>query len=476
MQEVKKKKKSKSKRRLGKIITIILLAIVLILFGCIFYLNVIPILYTIILLVISLGITGLLMLANVNKIRGIRIIGYTLSVVVATIFVLIIFYLLNTLGFLFNITNGDYALNTYNVVVLKSSQYDELKDLDKTTMGISDTVSEDSLKNIKKKLSKIKLNYKNYSDSDALVSSIYENEVESIILENSEIDLLKENDLSKYDGLKIIYTLELKNDIEDIKEAVNINKEAFNIYISGIDTYGKINSVSRSDVNILVSVNPEKEKAMITWIPRDYYVNINNSSYKDKLTHAGIYGVESSIYAIEHLLDVEVNYYVKVNFTSVIKVVDELGGITVYNDETFTTNEGITFNKGNVTLNGERALAFVRDRKHVTGGDLGRGKNQIKVLEAIIAKAKSKEIIKNYNDILKVLKGSFVTNMSQNAMTGFISKELKKPRNWQIESQTLNGSDSYEKTYTYKNNNLYVMIPDNNLVNDAKAKIKEVLN
>ena len=287
---------------------------------------------------------------------------------------------------------------------------------------------------------------------------------------------MKEDNLESYNALKIIYSEEIKNNVEEIKNDIDINKEPFNIYISGIDTFGKINASSRSDVNIVVSVNPQTEKILITWIPRDYYVFINNSEYKDKLTHAGIYGIDSSIYAIEHLLNIDINYYVKVNFSSVIKIVDVLKGITVYNDETFTTNENITFPKGNVTLNGEKALSFVRDRKHVTGGDLGRGKNQIKVLEALINKALSKDIIKNYNKLLNTLEGSFVTNMSQGTITSFVKKELLSHRDWQIENQILNGLDAYKYTYTYRNKELYVMLPDDNIVKEAKAKINNLIN
>ena len=194
---------------------------------------------------------------------------------------------------------------------------------------------------------------------------------------------------------------------------------------------------------------------------------------KDKLTHAGIYGVDSSIYAIEKLLDTKINYYVKVNFTSVIKAIDVLGGITVYNDETFTSEDNFKYPKGEITLDGERALSFVRERHHVTGGDLGRGKNQIKVLEAVINKARSKAIITKYNSLLKTLEGSFTTNASQSVMLGFVKKEIQSPRNWQIESQILTGSDGYEYTYSYKNNKLYVMIPDEESVNNAINKIKE---
>ncbi len=473
MQELRKSRRRK--RKTSKVFTILLLLVILVFFSIMFYLNIIPILFTILALVITLGITFLIIKCNFSRKKGFRLIGYFFSTIIIFIMAYILIYLFNTLGFLIDATNGDFTIKTYNVLVLKESSYNDITDLDNKNIGISETVTDDSLDKAKDKLSKkVKLNYNKYEDSNTLVTALYNKKIESIILEDSELSLLEENDYEKFEGLKVIYKIEIKNDIKSLKDAVNINKDTFNLFISGIDTYGKINSSSRSDVNILVTVNPKDEKILITWIPRDYYVNINKSKYKDKLTHAGMYGIDSSVYAIENLLDVNINYYVKVNFTSVIDIVDALEGITVYNDETFTTNENITFRKGEITLNGEKALSFVRDRKHVTGGDIGRGKNQIKVLEALLNKAMSPDIIKNYNKLINSLKGAFVTNMNQSAMLGFIKKEIQSPRDWQIESITLEGTNAYEYTYTYKNHKLYVMLPDEDMVNEVKEKIKSL--
>lgn len=473
MEKVVKKYKRK-KRKINKIITILLLVAILIFFSGLFYLNVLPLVASIIILFVTLFISFILVLFNFSRKKGFRIIGYFFSILIITIFTFIAVYLYNTIGFLFNVTDGDFALKNYNVVVLNDSYYDDINDLKNKDIGINK--NDESIKEVRKKLNKkIKIKYKEYEDSNELVENLINKNIPAIILEDSELAIIEENNGDYFNRLKSIYQIEIKNSIKDLQDAVNINKEPFNIYVSGIDTYGKINAVSRSDVNMVITVNPKTEKILITWIPRDYYVNINNNKMKDKLTHAGIYGVNSSIYALEHLFDIDINYYVKVNFTSVIKVVDALHGITVYNDETFTTNENITFRKGEVNLDGERALSFVRDRKHVTGGDLGRGKNQIKVLEALLNKARSKEIITSYNKLLNSLNGAFVTNINQSSMTAFIKKEISSPRNWQIESYTLDGTSAYEYTYSYKQSKLYVMIPDEDMVNTAKEKINSVL-
>jgi len=466
----------KKRRRINKIITIILLVMVLIFFGLIFYINIIPILYSLIALVLVMALVLGIALLNFRKKKILRIIGYSLSIILSFLFLFIEIYLFNTVGFLFNMTDGNYALKNYNVIVLNTSEYKNIKDLKNKNIGISETSISEELDEAKNKINKkVKVNYEEYEDLDTLVNSLIEENVESIILEDSEMTLIEEQNKDYYSLFKTIYEVEIKNNIEDLKNAININKESFNIYISGIDTFGSINSSSRSDVNMVVTVNPKAEKILITWIPRDYYVKINESSYKDKLTHAGIYGIDSSIYALEELLDIDINYYVKVNFTSVIEVVDLLDGVTVYNDESFTSQDGYYYQKGKITLNGEKALSFVRERKNVTGGDLGRGKNQIKVLEALIDKAMSPNIITKYNSLLKSLDGAFITNMSQSTMFSFIRQELSNRREWNIESNTLTGIDSYEYTYSYRNSELYVMKPNETSVNDAIKKIKEIM-
>ncbi len=471
MRAIKKKKKHK----ISKLLTFLLLTVLIILFGAIIYLNVIPLGWTVIAISITALITLGVICLNFNHVRIWRFLGYLSSVTLISLIVFGEVYLFNTMGFLFGLDKDNYDLKTYNVLVLSNTPYKCLNDLDGEVIGINEISMAESLgmaqNNIKKKIDP---EFKDYEDTDSLVSNLLNENVAGIILENSELDILKENDVDNYNNLKSIYQIEIKDDINNIEDAININKEPFNVYISGIDTFGKINQTSRSDVNIVVSVNPNTEKVLITWIPRDYYVSINNNSMKDKLTHAGIYGINSSIYAIEKLLDLKINYYVKVNFTSVIKAIDVLGGITVYNDETFVSEDNIKYPKGEITLNGEEALSFVRERHHVTGGDLGRGKNQLKVLEAVINKARSKTIITKYNSLLKSLESSFTTNANKSVMLGFVRREIQSPRDWQIESQILTGIDAYEYTYSYKNSKLYVMKPDEEVLTNAINKIKEI--
>ena len=474
MSEVRRKRRRKYRKR-GKILTLILLVTILIFFAALFYINIIPIFLTFLLLLLTLGLTLGLLILNLSKKRILRIVGNSITIILTIILIYVMTYLYSTIGFLFNVTDGDYVLNNYQVVVLKNSSYNELNDLDNKTLGYSETIQNSTLKKIKKKLKKIDLDYHSYESTDTLTNALLNKEVEAIIMLDSELSILSETNEANYEKLKVIYSMELKNDISSLKDIANINKEPFNIYLSGIDTFGKINATSRSDVNIILTVNPKKDKILITWIPRDYYVKINESSYKDKLTHAGIYGINSSIYAVSKLLDIKINYYVKVNFTSVTEIVDLLGGLTFYNDYAFTTVGNKYYPEGEITLNGADTLTYVRERKNLEEGDVGRGKHQIVVLNALIKKLTSKEVIKNYNNLLKSMENGFLTNMPHNTMIGFIKNEIRNPHNFKIESNILTGHDSYEYTYSYKNTKLYVMLPDEEKVNEAKAKIQECL-
>ena len=338
------RKKNKKKNRINKILTVILLVVVLVFFSLIFYINILPIFYLILLIILFIFFIGLTILLNNKKKKIFRLIGRTLSIIIITIVTFITIYLFNTLGFLFNMTNGNYTIFNYNVIVLNTSNDKKLKDLKNKDMGISKTTEREELTKAKNIINeKIKINYYDFEDINELSKSLINKEVDCILLEDSELSLIEEENKEQYELFNIIYEIEIKNDIEDLRDSININKEPFNIFISGIDTFGDIKKTSRSDVNMILTVNPKSEKILITWIPRDYYVNINDSGYKDKLTHAGLYGISNSIYAMEKLFETDINYYVKVNFTSLIEVVDLLGGITIYNDETFRSKDGYLF-------------------------------------------------------------------------------------------------------------------------------------
>ena len=253
-----------------------------------------------------------------------------------------------------------------------------------------------------------------------------------------------------------------------------INKGVFNVYISGIDTSGTISNVSRSDANIIATVNTNTHEILLTSIPRDYYVTLHSKGAKDKLTHSGIYGINETVTTVEDLLDIDINYYVRVNFTTVIKLVDTLGGIQVYSDYDFTA-QGYHFNKGYNTLNGAEALAFSRERYSFASGDNQRVKNQQAVIEAIIDKVISPELLTRYTSILNSLEGSFQTNIEQNEISNLVKDQLSNMSSWTVKSNALTGTGSYGPTYSMGSTKLYIMLPSDSSVAEAKQKINAVL-
>lgn len=470
------KKNKKKKKTLSKLISLVLLIILVALFVMIIMFDIVPIIYVGIALLIMLLIYMVLLKLNFSRRKPKRSIGLIFSSILILFFLLVDVYLAQTLDVFNGILNTSKKIETYNVLVLKDTKYEELKDIDGELVGVKEINDNPGLDKAKAKISKIvDIDYEEYESITEVEASLSDESVEAIILEDAELDILKEENPSLYDEFRVIYELEISIGVKDVAKNVNILKKPFNIYISGVDTFGKINSATRSDVNILMTVNPKTEKIHITWVPRDYYVKINDSTYKDKLTHAGIYGIESSIFAMENILDTEVNYYAKVNFTSVIKIVDALDGISVYNDQSFTSQDGFYYKKCEITMDGKHALSFVRERKNVSGGDMGRGNNQVKVLKALIEKMKSPKIITKYMSILNAMDGSFNTNIDINDVTKYIEREIKHPKDYDITSYTLDGKTGYDYTYSYRKNKLSVIFPDEESVSKAKNEINKVL-
>lgn len=472
-------KKSGNKKVLSfKKYLVILLIILSILFsGLIYFINVLPMEYfgvfVAVVVIIDL-IVSLLLLSN-GKVKN--LIGGLFSLLLIVAMVFGINYSLNTMDFFKQFGFNEYKSENYNIIVLKTSNYKRIKDLNNKVIGHLDKSKYEGLEKAIDKLNKnISFESKILNDSSELLTSLEEKSIDAIILEDAQLEILKEanddlyNSIRKLDAIKV----EIKN--EDIGKSVDVTNKPFNVYISGIDTYGSINKVSRSDVNILMSVNPIKKEILLTNIPRDYYVKLHTFKEYDKITHAGIYGVNESIKTIEDLLDTKINYYIKVNFTSLVDIVDALDGITVNSNYNFVSRDGYSYVKGANVLDGKKALSFARERKSFKEGDRVRGENQQLVLTSLINKAMSPKIITNYVDILKALKGKFITNISDDEITKLIKMQLNDGSSWNIKSISVNGSDAMDYVCSYKKTKLYVMKPDEKTVLNVKNNIKRILD
>ena len=310
----------------------------------------------------------------------------------------------------------------------------------------------------------------------AAYKSLLAGDTKAIIL-NSVFENIIESEYPDYASkIKKIYTKELTKTVETPKD---VKGDSFNVYISGIDTYGPISSVSRSDVNIIMTVNRETKKILLTTTPRDSYVPIadGGNNQKDKLTHAGIYGVDASIHTLENLYGIDLNYYASLNFTSFLKLIDLLDGVDVYNDQEFTAHtNGKFYSVGNVHLDSEQALGFVRERYSLADGDRDRGRNQQKVIVAILQKLTSTEALKNYDGIIKGLQDSIQTNMPLETMMKLVNAQLESGGTYKINSQDLKGTGRMDlPSYAMPESNLYIMEISDSSLESVKAAINDVI-
>lgn len=416
-----------------------------------------------------------------------RFIGTIFSSILMVGMVIFCFYLGHTFDFLKKIQGKNYNTENYSVIVLKNSSYKKIKELENKKIGLFKIEEEETgLTRLKEHLEKkVKGSYVEEEDLDSLVDDLLSKKVSAIVLEDSKKRILEEEHSDFLGVEKVLYQFSVDIPIEDnLVKDVAITENAFNIFISGIDSYGKISSVSRSDVNMVLTVNPVTHKVLMTSIPRDYYVRLGGivTNYKDKLTHAGMHGIETSVKTVENLLGIDINYYVKINFTSLVDLVNELGGIDVVVDKPFRAfyNENgevinYSFKKGTNHLNGKQALAFARERKSLPLGDVTRVEHQQLILQALFDKVLSKGVITKYNDILNTLSGKFVTNMGTQNITALIKNQIKNNFSWEFSKNVLEGSDAYEYTYSYKKRKTYVMEPDLKSVDQAKNLIRSVV-
>ena len=265
-------------------------------------------------------------------------------------------------------------------------------------------------------------------------------------------------------------------------EANKITKEPFVVYLSGVDTRGDLTDKARSDVNIIAAVNPVTKQVVLINTPRDYYVDLAGTNSKDKLTHAGLYGVQTSMDTLGNLYGVDVQHYIRINFAGFINVIDALGGVDVYSDQAFTSvgspgyYDPTTFVEGWNHLDGKAALAFARERHAFKTGDVQRGINQMKVIDAMLNKIKSPALLMGFTKILDAVSDSFVTSLSQNQISALVRMQLSDFAEWNIERYTVTGSSgSSTKCYSAKGQKLYVMKPDEASVAKAKEMIAAVM-
>lgn len=467
------KKRKKKKLSFTKIYTLFFTLITIIFIVFLKIVNIVPTAYFIIILLITFALFLLVILMLKKK----RKIGYILSILIIIIYSVITYYLGITMNFFSSLTSIHYTEKNYLVIVLNNEKYNNIKDLNNKSIAYINKIDVTLDKALDKLNKKVQIKNIEYSDYNTLFTDLESEKIESIFIEEAYYNIKKEEESTE--NYKIIDTIKIRSlTSNNLTKSVDITKDPFTIYISGIDTYGSIETVSRSDVNILMTINPITKQVLLTSIPRDYYVQLSGTTgYKDKLTHAGNYGIDMSINTIEELLDIDINYYIRVNFSTLEKIIDALDGVDVYSRYSFVSYiDNYMFYEGYNHMNGKQALAFSRERKSLPNGDIDRGKNQQAVIEAIIRKITSKDIIYKYTKILNSLRGTFQTNISDDDITKMVKKELENIGGWTITSISLGGTSEYNYTYSYNGQKLYVLVPDQDSINETVDLIKSVIN
>lgn len=492
--------RQENKKSIGFMIFAIILSVILVVFTGglvyqIFKLQILPdnILIPIILVLILLTLIFVLLINFSAHGLVSKILCSLMVVVLSAVYGLGNYYLYSTNTTLETVTDqGNKAKNTVSVVVLNSSGLENVNSLEGSKLGVLKTIGNEATKKSLTDLKKNNVTYtkKTYDNMLGMLKALYDGEVDAIVLNEayrSNVcdleDYTNFNNDTKVIHKTVYYTKENSSSLA----VSDITSKPFNILISGNDSFGSLDENSRSDVDMLVTINPVTSTILLTSIPRDSYVKEVCNDYAcnygvyDKLTHTGIYGVDTTKDTIENLLDIDINYVYRVNFTSMIDIVDALGGVDVTVPEgmavsKFYTNSNLEgVHEGENHLDGKRALAYSRERKAYLDGDLQRARNQQQVLQAMFKKATSPEIIKNYTSLLKALIGAFDTNMTTKEITSFIKYQIQAKPSWKFEQFVLKG-DNDLKMSAELGSEVSVVILYDSYINIAHDKIQAVLD
>lgn len=443
-------------------------------------LNIIPLKYFLVVTFIMVILNILVFLSLFFKKKFLKIIAVVLSIIIVAISVVGIKYGQETSNFLnkaFN--NNTKEITRYSLVVLKSNNYDSIKDLKDKKVGhlSNDELDAECQKKVNKK---VEVSYEDYEDLYDLYDQLIAEKLDAILINEAYLDVLSEDYKELDETVKTIYSFSIEVEKEKNDDKISELKP-INIYVSGSDSRSTdIRDKSRSDVNMIVTINPQTKEILMTSIPRDYYVQVHNQTgLKDKLTHSGIYGLDTTVKTVEDLFDIKIDYSIKIGFEAVVELVDLVDGIDVYSDKTFNSYhiKGWVVNKGVNHFNGKQALAYSRERYAYKSGDRHRIQNQQQVLEATLKKImKDKTILLKYDELLTSLSKLYITDIPKDLISLFVKEQLSTMDTWTFDSIWVNGSNASLPTHTAPNSKRYVMIPYDEEVEEASNKIKNLLN
>ena len=485
MSKSKKNKHSNPALRKFSIIIWIVSIIFMIVLGYFIYsANVLPLKYflaIVIVFVVFLSIHGIFILNKKTRI-WLLIVLNIIAFAFMSVEAFAIIKINETITFLRENLGAHFETNIYNIVVNKESSYNSIEDIkDKTIKTVHDI---EDMSEVERKLQeKVSMNVEYEENVVDLLLDVATDKELIILVNSGNYDAMIQND-EDYEGkVKVIDTISIVTEVEVDESGLDVTKDPFVVYLSGIDT--RSNSLparSLSDVNIIMAVNPKTKNILMIHVPRDYYVQLHGTTgYKDKLTHSGtLGGIEMSMATIEDLFEIEIPYYARVNFNAVVNLVDAIGGINIYSDVNYSftcwTDRSCKFNPGLNYVGGKCALAFARERHAYDTGDRHRGENQEQVIELVIDKVTSSSIIiNNYSNILTALDGTFETNLTMDDITNLVKMQIDNMSPWHIESYNVDGTGANLPTYSYPNQNLYVMNPNMETVTEAINRLNVIL-
>ena len=408
-----------------------------------------------------------------------------------------IIYVRHIVKTLEQIAGSDTQTNYIVVAVQDSSEVKEIGETSGLVFGIFEGANKEYTDVVSAKVTEAngdsELDKQVFDSPVEMARELLDGNLDAVICNKAYIDLLDDVVMNYSKLSRIIYEQAFETSIaeDDTDDSVSeqkstrvgarlpgekVTEHPFNVLISGIDVSGPISTTSRSDVNIIMSVNPQEHRILLTTTPRDYFVYIPGISgdERDKLTHAGVYGVRTSMKTLEELYDIGISDYVRINFDSLIQLVDALGGIDVNSEVEFSAG-GYDFHKGINHMNGEQALVFSRERYQFGSGDNQRGKNQMQVLTAILDKLQSRELLKNPSEVLDVVGRSMQTSFTTKEIAEVIAWQLASGHGWDIGRQAVEGISDAQETFSMKGTKLSVMWPDESSVKKASDKIKEIM-
>ncbi|MCD8231826.1 MAG: LCP family protein [Clostridiales bacterium] len=469
----------------GIMITVILAAIVVVFDMFLYASRMVSGKYFLPIVVALAVLVALVLLLTFNTAKRVR---FVFGVIVAALTAAVLLYATVALGKVTNTLDSMTAtteteVSYVGVYVLTEDTAETLEDVADETFGIMEevdrSVTDSALEHINEELG-MEVATAEYAGPSILVGALYGQDCRCIVLNEAYIDVVVELDGYEdvEDNIRELARYEVTETVEteeSSEEASADSDYVFTVFISGVDSRSGLVARSRSDVNILATVNKDTHQILLVSTPRDYYVPLSISNgQKDKLTHAGIYGVQVSMDTLAMLYDIDVDYYFRVSFEGFEDIVDALGGVTVYSDYEFSTGD-YSFNVGYNYVDGAAALAFARERHAFADGDRQRGRNQMALISAIIDEAISPKILANYTSVLEAAEDNMEMSIPYDVLALLVSDQLDTGGYWQVISYSVTGTGDSAVPWSLSTS-AYVMVPDESTVETASELMKAMIN